>query len=223
MAKGRTLWEYLTGKKNPQIEEQFFNPFQAKIGSSVTIDAIDYRGDTFFVREIREYKRRIDGKEFLFADYVLSARPLDGLEKLLRLRVNPAVGSEAGLAHHALLLTLWDEFGYDNAFLEVVNDSSKRFLLHQDDVLVGEYWRIHDVGTPYEAAVSIVKDTGQDGQATAEEVQRTRLDNWDYWRETTDEANNPKTEFVFVEMDKESGWFQIWRGEDINPQCVSVV
>lgn len=223
MAKGRTLWEILIGKKETPVEQQFFNPMQARIGSTVVIDALDYRGTTFLVRVLREYQRTIEGRQFQFADYVLAARMVDGPEKVIRLRVNPADGSEAGREHHVLILSLWDEFGYDKGFLEVVNDPSKRFLLHQDNALVGEFWRIHDVTGCYHAKVSIVKDTDKDGQATEEEVERASLDYWDFWRETTDEANNPKTEFVFVEMDKDSGWFQIWRGEEIDSQRVSVI
>src|SRR5262249_47953392 len=159
----------------------------------------------------REYKRRIEGREFVFTDYVLLARPLKGGDVWVRLRLNPAGDPDkaAGLTHKALVLQLDDEMAYGKAFHDVVNDTTQKFEVRQDGNLVAEYWRINDVTGPHKATVAVVKDTNDDGRVDPGEVETIRVEYWDYWRDTPDEAGQPFTEFLFVEMDGETGWFQV--------------
>jgi len=222
MAKGRTLWEMWTGKKQPAVEERYFNPMKAKIGSAVAINDIDLKQCDFFVKEIREYKRTIEGKLFRFTDYVLHAQPLKGDAVVLRLRVNPTGQTDGAPTHNVLVLRLYDEMAYDKGFHGVVTDTTKKIEVADNNV-TQTYCRINDVQTFYKATVAVVRHANQDGKVEEDEVETIQVEYWDYWRETPDEAGNPTVEFLFVEMDTGSGWFQLWRGEEINPQRVVII
>src|SRR5262245_14321283 len=105
---GKTLWEMFMERLEGPVELQFYNPLKAKIGSGMTIDEVELRDLNFFLKEIREYRRTIDGRQFVFVDYVLLARPLNGGDVWRRLRLSPVDDPTrvAGLSHTALLLDL---------------------------------------------------------------------------------------------------------------------
>jgi hypothetical protein len=224
MAKGRTLWEMLLDKLKGPVEFSYYNPLRARIGSAVTLDEIEWRDLNFFVLSIHEYKRTIGGQVFRFVDYTLLARPLGGDKVLVRLRVNPVDDPEqaAGPAYHVLLLRLDDDRAYDEGLHKVVNDTTKKFQVLEDDKVQAEYVRINDVGTPYQAEVAVIRDVNLDKHVDRDEVEHRRVEYWDYWREVKDEAGQPRREFLFVEMDGENGWFQIWKGGEIDPRRVIV-
>jgi hypothetical protein len=222
MAKGRTLWEMWTGKKQPPVEERYFNPMKAKIGSALTINDIDLKQYDFTVQEMREYKRTIAGKDYLFTDYVLHAQPLKGDAVVVRLRVNPTGQTDGGPTHNVLVLRLYDEMGYDKGFHGVVTDTTKKIEVTDNNV-AQTYDRINGVQNPYKATVSVVRDVNQDGKVEEDEVETLQLEYWDYCRETKDEAGNETVQFLFVEMDATSGWFQLWRGEEINQTRVTII
>jgi hypothetical protein len=222
VAKGRTLWEMWTGKKQVPVLERYFNPMKAKIGSTVTINDIDLKQYDFSVTEIRQYARTIEGKQYLFADYVLHAQPLKGDAVLLRLRVNPTGQTDGAPEHNVLVLRLYDEMAYDKSFHDVVGDTTRKIEVTENNV-AQTYTRINDVQGPYKATVSVLRDANQDGKVDEDEVATLQLDYWDYCRETPDEAGTPTVQFLFVEMDNSSGWFQLWRGEEINSQRVVII
>jgi hypothetical protein len=225
MAKGKTMWEMLMAKLHGPVESHYYNPLQAKIGSSLLIDVIDLRDDNFFIKEIRQYKRTIDNRTFLFVDYVLLARPLHGEDIWVRLRLNPVEDPEAaaGLTHTALLLRLYDEMAYDEGLYKVVTDTTRKFEVIENGQVTEEYWRINDVTSSYKAKVSVLKDENKDGRLDEDEVEKMELEYWDYWRDTTDEVGQPLRQYLFVEMNSANGWFQIWRGHELDPQKVVVV
>jgi hypothetical protein len=173
---------------------------------------------------IHEYKRTIGGREFPFVDYALVARPLGGDKVLVRLRLMPVDEPDeaAGVTHHVLLLRLDDDRPYDRGLHQVVGDGTKTFQVREDDKVQAEYTRINDVSTPYKAEVTIVRDVNLDKHVTRDEVEKRRVEYWDYGREVADEAGQPRREFLFVEMDGENGWFQIWKGGEIDPKRVVV-
>lgn len=222
MTKGRTLWEMLLDKIQGPAEFRYYNPLRARIGSAVTLDDVERRDLNFFVQSIHEYKRSIGGQEFRFVDYVLVARLLGGDKILVRLRLMPVDDPDqvAGVAHHVLLLQLDDDLPYDEGLHKVVNDGTKKFQVLEDSEVQAEYVRINDVGTPYQADVTIVRDVNLDKHVTRDEIEKRRVEYWDYWREVKDEAGQPQREFLFVEMDGENGWFQIWKGSEIDPKRV---
>lgn len=222
--RGKTLWEMLVAKFQGPTELSYYNPLKARIGSSLTLDEIDLRDLHFFVKEIRQYRRVIGEQEFTFVDYVLLARPLGEDDVWARLRLVPIEGAEeGGMTHTVLLLRLYDEFAYDEAFHKVVTDTTQKFEVVEDGQVTEEYWRINDVTESYKADVSLLKDPNNDGTVDTDEVEKVQLEYWDYWRDTPDEAGQPVRQYLFVEMDAGHGWFQIWRGGETDPQRVMVI
>jgi hypothetical protein len=224
MTKGRTLWEMLLDKLQGPAEFRYYNPLHARIGSAVTLDDVEWRDLNFFVLSIHEYRRTIGPREFFFVDYTLVARPLGRDKVLVRLRLMPVDDPEqaAGVSHHVLLLQLDDDRPYDRGLHKVVNDGTKKFQVLEDDTVQAEYERINDVTSPYRAEVTIVRDLNLDKRVTRDEIEKRRVEYWDYWREIPDEAGQLHHEFLFVEMDGENGWFQIWKGSEIDPKRVVV-
>ena len=223
--QGRTLWEMLTAYFANPVEMQVDNPLRAKIGSGVMINDLDWQEYNFFLREIREYKRSVGPKEFVFADYVLAAKPLNQPEVTVRLRINPRAKKaprETDLPHTVLLLTHADDLAYSEELHNVVKDTTKKFQVIENDQVTEEYHRIHDVLGSYTARVAVIRDTDADGEAELNEVERLRIEYWDYWREARDIAGQPFTQYLFVEMNQADGWFQLWRGREIDPQQVFV-
>ena len=41
-----------------------------------------------------------------------------------------------------------------------------------------------------------------------------KIEYWDYWRDVDIGGGNTAKEFVFVELNSDTGWFQIWRGRE---------
>jgi hypothetical protein len=152
------------------------------------------------------------------------ARPLGGDKVVVRLRLMPVDDPDqaAALTHHVLLLRLDDDRPYDEGLHQVVKDDTKKFQVLEDDKVQAEYLRLNDVSNPYQAEVTIVRDVNLDKHVTRDEIEKRRVEYWDYWREVKDEAGQPRREFLFVEMDGENGWFQIWKGSEIDPKRVVV-
>lgn len=224
MAQGRTLFEMFVDWLKGPLELRQFNPLRAKIGGAVVIDDIEWRDRNFLLREIRVYSRKIEGKEFLFADYEAVERTTKGEETLIRVRVNPAADAQySGIPHQALLLSLEDDLAYDEGLHSVVKDTTKKFQILQDGRVTAEFTRLHDLSEPYHAEVTVLADENQNRRIDRDEVKTVRLDYWDYSRDVPDAAGQPRKEYLFVEMDTGDGWFQIWRGTEIDPNKVSVM
>jgi hypothetical protein len=224
MSRGRTLWEMLMDWVQGPVELRHYNPLRARVGSPVTIDTVDLKEHNFFVKELRSYERRIGARHFDFIDYVLQARGTKGDEITVRLRLVPVEGAgPGGLSHHALVLQLDDEFGYNEDFDQVVRDTTRKFQVMQDGQVVEEFYRINEVDDPYQAEVTVMVDINEDGSVDRSEVAKLRLEYWDYWREVSDEAGQPLKDYLFVELDNNNGWFQIWRGAEVDAQRVMVL
>jgi hypothetical protein len=214
----------LVARVQGPVEFQYYNPLHARIGTSILIDEVEWKQHTFFVQEIREYRRTIGGQDFRFADYVLLAQVPGAEDVRVRLRLNPVddPATAGGLTHHALLLRLYDEMAYDEGMYQVVNDMTRRFQVSEGGQVTEEYERLHDVTGAYKAVVSVIKDANQDSRVDPDEVAKVRLEYWDYVREVPNEAGQAVRQYLFVEMDAETGWFQLWRGEELNPERVQV-
>lgn len=217
--QGKTLWEMLKDRlKKSDSAIPFYNPLDYRTGSLISLAKghPEFAAYDFTITEILEFTRRINGQEFKFTDYVLAGtntKTFDRDENLtLRLRVVP---NQAG-AHDALLLRLYDEFAFDEAFLEVVRDTTGLFEISDDDSSATyQYSRINNVRNSYEAAVMKITGTVEDGKASPKKVAPMKLEYWDYWRDAA-VADGPATkkQFLFVELNADSGWFQIWLGEE---------
>jgi hypothetical protein len=216
-----TAWQLLMKKLHPDPPQSkhVLNPFQAGIGASVELDKLDWRGKTFLVKEIREVSRPMETGDYKFVDYTLVCRAVGKDDVWVRLRLIPIEGADkhSDMTHNCLILSKYDEIKFDQAFRDLLNDPE--FSTQQDGVETGHFWRINDCKAPYDCSVKVV-DEGNDKQAS---VPSSAFLLWDYWREHPDEAGQPTKEYLFVEMEKDNGFFTLWRGEDIDPQRVSVV
>jgi hypothetical protein len=221
--KGKTLWtmllERVHGNNNgPAASVNFRNPRDLRVGSPVPIPFVngpELAEYNFTVQQIREYVRRIGEQEFGFTDYVLrgvNTKTFDADQGLtVRLRVMP---NQAG-GHDSLLLRLYDEFAFTEDFLALVKDNTGIFEASDDKSGVTDtFSRINDLRESYEAAVLVVSETTPDGRAPPGKTSGAKLEYWDYWRDMDIGAGKTAKEFVFVEMNSETGWFQIWRGRE---------
>jgi hypothetical protein len=225
MPRGRTLWEILLDKFSGPSELRYYNPLKARIGVSVTIDTVELRELNFFLQEIREYQRRIGPQQFTFVDYSLLARPLRGDDVSLRLRLNPIADPQraAGLEYNVLMLRLDDEMEYSTEFQALLNDKSGLFQIREDGVVKEEFQRLYGLKTPYQATVSYLRDLNQNHHIERDEIDTLELKYWDFSREIKDEAGQTLDEYLFVEIDGETGWIQIWRGSELDPRKVIVI
>ena len=196
----------------------FANPLDLRVGSALAVayaDGPEFAGYDFTVQEIREYDRRIQGQDFRFTDYVLrgvnTKSPDADNVMMTRVRVVP---NQAG-ANDALLLRIYDEFEFTEDFLAVVKDTTGLFKVTDDKSgAEATFSRINDVRDSYQAAVLVVSETTPDGKGAPGKVAPAKLEYWDYWRDADIGVGKTAKEFVFVEMNSDSGWFQIWRGRE---------
>ncbi len=219
--KGQTLWEMLLDRLHGSSNGAgiaFANPLDLRVGSAVAVayaNGPEFADYNFTAQEIREYTRRIQGQEFQFTDYILrgtNTKSPDADDTLAaRLRVVP---NQAG-AHDALLLRLYDEFEFDEDFLGVVKDDTGLFKMTDDQSGVEEtFSRINNLRESYQAAVLVVSETTPDGKAATGKAAPAKVEYWDYWRAADIGGGKTAKEFVFVEMNSATGWFQIWRGRE---------
>jgi hypothetical protein len=219
--KGKTLWEMLLERLHGSSNGAgiaFANPLDLRVGSAVAVayaNGPEFADYNFTVQEIREYNRRIGTQEFRFTDYVLrgvNTKSPDADDTLAaRLRVVP---NQAG-AHDALLLRLYDEFEFAEDFLGVVKDTTGLFKMTDDKSGAEEtFSRINDLRESYQAAVLVVSETTPDGKGATGKVSPAKIEYWDYWRDADIGGGKTAKGFVFVEMNSDTGWFQIWRGRE---------
>jgi len=219
--KGKTLWEMLMERLNKSSNGAgiaFANPKDLRVGSALNVpysNGADLAGYDFSVQEIREFNRQIGDQEFRFTDYVLNGVNTKNFEAegalMARLR---AVPNRAG-SHDTLLLQLYDEFGFAEDFLEVLKDDTGIFEISDDDTGDKQtYARINDLRESYHAAVLVVKETTPYGKAATGKTSAQKIEYWDYWCDVDLGGGKTAKEFVFVEMNSDTGWFQIWRGRE---------
>jgi hypothetical protein len=221
--QGKTLWEMLMDRLHGSGNGNgagipFYNPLDWRVGAPVNIPYSNgpaFAGYDFSITEIREYTRHINKQEFRFTDYSVRGTNTKSFvtEEDMQVRIR-AVPNSAG-STDSLLLRLFDEFAFAETFLEVVNDDTGIFEMseneHSEKIV---YNRINDVRGSYNAVVLNVPATTPDGKAIFGQTKASKLEYWDYWRDMPLATGKTAKEFVFVEMDSDSGWFQIWRGSE---------
>jgi len=218
-AKGKTLWEMLTQRSQETVAPvTFANPLDLRIGAGVAVSDVNgsgFQDYDFSVKEIREYVRRINNQEFAFTDYLLKGinsktfDPSDEVTPRLRVVPNPPGTNDA------VFLRLYDEFAFADDFLAVLRDTAGVFEVTDDKTGEKEtYTRINGLRDSYQAYLLIITATTDDGKALGGTTKSAKLEYWDYWRDA--DIGNGKTapQFIFVEMDSDTGWFQIWRGRE---------
>ncbi len=216
-----TLWERWTKPKVTEVPLELLikNPLEARIGTTIRIDNLDYENLSFTIQDIREVKRKIGGEEFFFTDYLLRAVPLDGDPVLIRLRVLP-LENPVDVPYKALILTKLEECQYDADF-----HAGLAYEKNQGEFTEAgnTYWRVDDVKTEWNATTVVLKDSDQSGKIEKDEVALGKLTYWDFWRETVDVGDNKILEFYFVEMDAASGYFEFWCGIEIDANRVNLL
>ncbi len=223
--KGKTLWEMFSERFLHQGDGHgngdgaaltFRNPLDWRIGEAETLapsNGAEFLDVTFTVKEIREYVRRLGNREFGFTDYLLAGTSGKGEPAGMLVRVR-ALPQESG-QHELLLLRLEDEFAFAEDFLAVVKDTTGVFEVKNDaSGTVETFTRLDDLREPWEAMVLIVSATTAEGKAPRSATEQTKLEYWDYWRELVLGEGQVAREYLFVEMNSDTGWFQIWRGRE---------
>ena len=74
----------------------------------------------------------------------------------------------------------------------------------------------------WNAKTTTLADKNYDGKIDTNEVSKSTLTYWDFWRNTTDEGGNEVLEFYFVEMDV-NGYFEFWVGQKLESSRVVVI
>jgi hypothetical protein len=209
----------------PQAPEtQVFNPYKARVESTVlTVGILDLDKYNFRVKEINEYKLDYGAKNFHYTDYLCETTLSEDSVKII-VRVYPS--EKPGVDHQVLVLKQWDTVAYDEGFKGLLDDD--RFDLQVDGAIESSFWRINGVKTPYKVRVTNI---AKSGGSAKKDVQTIHV--WDYWRDGQDEAGSPFKEFLFVnwdedgrddgEQDRNTGNFELWRGEEIVPSRVSLL
>ncbi len=230
MKMGRTLFQIMRDRVGSPAELRVYNPLKLKINDQVLIDAIDLRNFNYKVSSIRENNRIIDGRKFQSVDY-----QLNGIGNLagsternkVRLRLNPMDMPDpiSGLTHNVIALSLYYECGFkeakDQGLMNAVNASTGEFEIDWNGKR--KYWRINDVMSPYTTSVRVLEDMDGNGIVDSDEIREQGVEYWDYHTELLNEANQKYIEFLFVEKSKSDGWFQIWKGSEINSEKVTAI
>jgi len=222
-AKGKTLWEMLQDRVRAKSNGNgaalgFNNPLDLRIGSPMPMafaNGPEFADYDFSVQEIREYTRRMGEQTFSFTDYVLHGAHTKTFDADLAMTARVRVVPNAPGGHDSLLLSLWDEFAFAETFLAVVKDTTGKFAIKDDKSGATEnFSRINDLLDSYEAAVLVVAETSSEGKAPPGKISTVKLEYWDYWRDVDIGLGKTAKEFLFVEMNSDTGWFQIWRGRE---------
>ena len=169
------------------------------LGDVLEIDAPATKSRRLIVAAIRQYAVGAVGP---MVDYVLNGDPGSPQIRLRFLR------SENALLRQ-LVLTRYDSLPYNEGLLNVVRDDSAKLIIHDDtnpaNIAGDIFWRMYDVRDSHVSIVNIRSNTG---------VMDATIEYWDYSR-LSDSEGVETEEFIFVEMNKADGWFQIWRGIEV--------
>lgn len=128
-----------------------------------------------------------------------------------RLRLMTNRDSAGTAVRRIVVLTLYDESPFNEGLETVVRDTTKKFVIDDDSdpkrSIHEEFWRVNDVEGPH--ICHVTASAGDDRNPKPYNIQV-----WDYSR-LIDVEGADTEEFIFVEMNAENGWFQIWRGTEV--------
>lgn len=229
MARGTTLFERWREQRklaSAAFEEIYLNPLKIRLGDSITIDRVNWKDLEFQVQQFRVVTRKIGKRDFPLTDYHLIHRGLDGREVSILLRFIPLAAPDlaAGITHSVYLLDLVDAFAYSSEVMDVLKmDQGYTYFRSRGEESVAECFptRVGDVHAPYGCDVDIVQDKDHDGEVEKDEIESHKLTLWDFWRSTSVEGVDT-TQYLFVEVDEEDGWTELFQGEEIRQLDVQV-
>jgi hypothetical protein len=176
------------------------------LGEILEIDAPATRTRRLIVAEIRQYAVGSVGP---MVDYVFYGDPRSPQIRLRFLRCENTLLRQ-------LVLTRYDGLPYNEGLLNVLRDESARLTIQGDtdssNIAADIFWRIYDVRDSHISSVNIRSNIG---------VTDAVIEYWDYSR-LTDIEGVETEEFIFVEMNKADGWFEIWRGIEVATDRIAV-
>jgi len=224
----KKIREFFLGEEPlPEVapEKSIYNPLKVLIGRSFTLNDLDHSGMNFVCKEIRESTVEMFDRVNHFVDYHLYARFLAGAPQMQgqqifrKLRAAPDKRS-FDVPYRMVLFTLVDELAFNKDFEAVVRDGTGVFKIDDDEKNIHEqFWRINDVKTSYLANVKLLEDLNGNGKVDRNEVKSLNVEFWDYQRKS-DFDGVEEVEYLLIEMNKTSGYFQLWRGKEISPYKV---
>lgn len=223
-----TGYSVFQNRSNVAEEAKIYNPIGIKIGGIVNIDYMDYRDHRFSVVKIQEHVIQKDNTEHKMTDYVLLSRPIGNKEDLtIRLRVVPDPDGTAKITHRSMVLAKYDELEYDENLHNIVKNDMD-FIVDDDkndedasNDVRDQFYRVNDISAAYTSQVKVLTDKDRDGSVSSEEVVTTTIDFWDYSR-LVDFDGVETEEFLFIEMNKANGRFELWRGHEVIPERIEV-
>ena len=235
MAKGTTIFERFKERRRVaglDTEEKFSNPLDVRLGDVVSLDCLDWRDLDFQVSQFRVVTRLIGEKEFPFVDYYLFHRGIGDAEDEVRcvLRFIPLDEPDpaAGQTHTVYLLSLTQEFEHDDSVVEVLSQDAGYSYFTPAANGAEDEWdqqefptRVNDISLAYDCEVDIVKDENHDGEVEDDEVESHKITLWDFWRVISAEGGEDTTEYLFVQIDQEDGWTELFTGEEVDPAIVT--
>lgn len=230
--KGRTLFQRLFGLNKKDMtskETKCYNPLNAKIGSTMSFDDMEFRGINFLIESIEAYITTAAGKEFPHTDYCLKGID-QSQDKPLRLRLRVSPNKDNAKGYQLELYRPYDEMKWDEGFYtNVLQAENHEFHIEQDDNgnQLDEpsiYWRVNGAEDPYSAVKTIMKDSNNDGKIEESEMDKEHVSYWDYSRETTNtDTQLSFLEYILVEMDDETKYFTLYRGRQMDAFQLSVI
>jgi len=175
----------------------------------VKLDIAPTGNRCLIVAEIRQYSGE---PHCPILDYVLVRNP-PGTPPL-RFRVMPSENGNS--TPRTLVMSMYDDLPFNEGLLAVVRDDTKKFVI--DDLgemknhVHDEFWRVNDVGGSHISRVIVRSDDGKSDEGTVEFCDFSLL---------IDVDGVETEEFIFVEMNKATGWFQIWRGVEVASEKIA--
>jgi hypothetical protein len=223
--KRRTLWDRLTGA-NVFIanEDKYHNPFKVRIGNTLHIDTLDYRGPMYSVKKFEVIDR---ATSVTMTDYHLTVgsfmggKAISDEKKNLLLRTVPrdGTGGKSKIDFRIVALSLYYECAWDDesraGIMEGVSDPAGEFVINAGTTDERKFWRLGGLKNSESATITTVQDADSD-------VLQHRIEMWGFSRTTQDEAKQDVNEYLYVQKDTGSGWLQIFIGKEVPPERINV-
>lgn len=203
-----TLFQMLLRKIFPTKKNSFL--FETPIAElnghhTIMIDWGVYKNKFLKLEFCRKLTFIINDVEYHIYDYFFERESEKNSYLVLRL-----LPKEDGTYSYLILERIY-ECGYDEKFYEDLLKNPE----YCDEGAT--YWKIVDSQKESIASVEEVSYQGN-SNPTEKDIDKYSLCLWDFWRTTT--ANNNKnstkyTEYFYIEMNKEDGWFSFFVGQEI--------
>jgi hypothetical protein len=241
--KGRTIFEILTGRNKRDmtpLELQYHNPLEAKVSCCVTLeDEPELKDIRFFIEKIAVYRTQIGSDKHFHTDYCLKGTSLS-MDKPVRLRLRLVKDEDSTnrIGHKFQLLHLYDDFGYNEDFFNCIIENGScdpdwdaenefTFKVNYDDEnkeleIPRRYWRVDNAIEPYIARQTTLVDDDGNGKIDDDELEHRETSYWDFSRMTEGDGEGEVEEYLWIEMDNDDRYFNLFRGSEILASQVRV-